>query len=130
MPAGRNKKLFGSVTAQTIAGELEKWGIYIEKKRIEIPENTIKTIGNFKVTIKLYDEEEATLSVAVKPTADSEAAKIDPEAPVEPEPPAEAATEEEVEDTETAEETPAEESVEEAAAPAEEADEEEEVEES
>ena len=130
MPAGRNKKLFGSVTAQTIAGELEKWGIYVEKKRIEIPENTIKTIGNFKVTIKLYDEEEATLSVAVKPTADSEAAKIDPEAPVEPEPPAEAATEEEVEDTETAEETPAEESVEEAAAPAEEADEEEEVEES
>jgi large subunit ribosomal protein L9 len=132
MPAGRNKKLFGSVTAQTIAGELEKWGIYIEKKRIEIPENTIKTIGNFKVTIKLYDEEEATLSVAVKPTADSEAAKIDPEAPVEPEPSAAepAPEEEEVEETETAEETPTELSVEEAAAPAEEADEEEEVEES
>jgi large subunit ribosomal protein L9 len=157
MPAGRNKKLFGSVTPQTIASELEKWGIYVEKKRIEIPENTIKTIGNFKVSVKLYEEEEATLSVAVKPTADSEAAKIDPEAPVEPEEkeePAEeaaaeetaaedAATEEAVEEEATeeeaieeeaaAEETASDESAEEAApkteeTPAEEADEEEEVE--
>ena len=94
MPAGRNKKLFGSVNAQTIATELEKWGIYVEKKRIEIPENTIKTIGNFKVQIRLYEDTEATLSVAVKPTADSEAAKIDPEAPAEPE--AEAAEPEDV----------------------------------
>ncbi|MFP4330039.1 MAG: 50S ribosomal protein L9 [Spirochaetaceae bacterium] len=84
MPAGRNKKLFGSVNAQTIATELEKWGIYVEKKRIEIPETTIKTIGNFKVTVKLYQEAEAILNVSVQPTADSEAAKMDPEAQAEP----------------------------------------------
>jgi large subunit ribosomal protein L9 len=145
MPAGRNKKLFGSVTPQTIASELEKWGIYVEKKRIEIPENTIKTIGNFKVSVKLYEEEEATLSVAVKPTADSEAAKIDPEAPVEPEEkeaPADeaaaeetaaedAATEEAVEEEATEEEAIEEEAAAEETASdesAEEADEEEEVE--
>ncbi|MFP4300643.1 MAG: 50S ribosomal protein L9 [Spirochaetaceae bacterium] len=138
MPAGRNKKLFGSVTAQTISSELEKWGIYVEKKRIEIPENTIKTIGNFKVGVKLYAEEEATLSVAVKPTADSEAAKIDPEAPAEPEAKAEAAepaaeeqaVEEGVSEEAAEEEFVAEESAEEAVAaeetPADEADEEEE----
>ena len=115
MPAGRNKKLFGSVTPQTIASELEKWGIYVEKKRIEIPENTIKTIGNFKVSVKLYEEEEATLSVAVKPTADSEAAKIDPEAPVEPEEkeePAEEAAEEATAEETAAEEAATEEAVE------------------
>jgi large subunit ribosomal protein L9 len=117
MPAGRNKKLFGSVNAQTIANELEKWGIYVEKKRIEIPENTIKTIGNFKVGVKLYEEEEATLSVSVKPTADSEAAKIDPEAPVEPEAKEEAAPEESAAEESAAAETSTEEPVEAESAP-------------
>lgn len=128
MPAGRNKKLFGSVNAQTIATELEKWGIYVEKKRIEIPETTIKTIGNFKVQVKLYEETEATLSVAVKPTADSEAAKVDPEAPAEPEASSEEqaaaeSAEAEGESVETENQTAEEETVEESEERSDEADE-------
>lgn len=65
MTAGTNGKLFGSVTAATVVEQLAARGIEIERKRVEIPENTIKTVGNFKVRIRLYGDEEATLVVSV-----------------------------------------------------------------
>lgn len=65
MTAGTNGKLFGSVSAATIVEQLASRGVTVERKKIEVPENTIKTVGNFKVRIKLYGEEEATLAVSV-----------------------------------------------------------------
>jgi len=66
VPAGENGKLFGSVSNANIAVELEKKGFQIEKKRIEIPEHTIRTIGTFKIRIRLYDKEEATIKLTVE----------------------------------------------------------------
>ena len=66
MTAGTNGKLFGSVTAATIVEQLAASGIEVERKRIDIPEKSIKTVGNFKVRIKLYAEEEAVLTVSVE----------------------------------------------------------------
>ena len=66
MPAGENGKLFGSVNNATIATELEKKGYSIEKKRIEIPDHTIRTTGNYAVKIKLYGQEEAKLRVVIE----------------------------------------------------------------
>lgn len=90
MNAGENGKLFGSVTAATVVEALEKLGLTIEKKRIEIPENTIKTTGNFGVRVRLYGNEEAELTVSVRSDrkgapaeADAEAADKGPE-PVRP----------------------------------------------
>ena len=40
MPAGEKGKLFGAVTSSTIVEELVKIGLKVEKKRIEIPENS------------------------------------------------------------------------------------------
>lgn len=66
MNAGANGKLFGSVTSATIMEALEKVGITIEKKRIEVPENTIKTTGNFTVRVRLYGNEDADVTVSVR----------------------------------------------------------------
>ncbi|MFA7565832.1 MAG: 50S ribosomal protein L9 [Alkalispirochaeta sp.] len=66
MTAGTNGKLFGSVSAATIAERLAAQGIEIERKRIDIPEHSIKTVGNFKVGVRLYGDQEATLTVAVE----------------------------------------------------------------
>ena len=69
MPAGANGKLYGAVTAQTLADELAKQGFQIERKRIEIPGNTIKSVGKYKVTVKLYESAaaECTLTVEGQP---------------------------------------------------------------
>jgi large subunit ribosomal protein L9 len=69
VPAGENGKLFGSVSNVNVAVELEKKGFQIEKKRIEIPEHTIRSVGTYKVRIRLYDKEEATVKLVVEATA-------------------------------------------------------------
>jgi large subunit ribosomal protein L9 len=65
MPAGENGKLFGSVSNAMVATELEKRGYQIEKKRVEIPDHTIRTVGSFKVKVRLYDKEEAAVKLTV-----------------------------------------------------------------
>jgi large subunit ribosomal protein L9 len=66
VPAGENGKLFGSVNNANVAVELEKKGFAIEKKRIEIPEHTIRSVGTYKVRIRLYDKEEAIVKLIVE----------------------------------------------------------------
>ena len=66
VPAGENGKLFGSVNNTNVAVELEKKGFSIEKKRIEIPDHTIRNVGTFKIRIRLYDKEEATIKLIVE----------------------------------------------------------------
>ncbi|SFI53954.1 large subunit ribosomal protein L9 [Treponema bryantii] len=66
MPAAANGKLYAAVTANVVAEALAKLGFEIERKRIEIPGSTIKSVGNFKATIKLYEAQVAEIHVAVK----------------------------------------------------------------
>lgn len=73
MTAGERGKLFGSVTSQTIAEELEKRGIEVERKKIDIEDGTIKTLGTHTVRVRLYAEEEAQLKVVVEPDEKSAA---------------------------------------------------------
>ncbi|MDR2700932.1 MAG: 50S ribosomal protein L9 [Spirochaetaceae bacterium] len=65
MPAGANGKLYGAVTAQTVADELVKQGFQIERKRIEIPGNTIKSVGKYRIAIKLYESAAAECSLTI-----------------------------------------------------------------
>ena len=69
VPAGENGKLFGSVNNTLVAVELEKKGFQIEKKRIEIPEHTIRSVGTYKIKVKLYDKEEAVIKLTVEGAA-------------------------------------------------------------
>lgn len=71
MTAGRNGKLFGSVSSATIADQLAARGIDVERKKIEVPDKSIKAVGNYKVKIRLYGGAEAVLTVRVE--ADSAA---------------------------------------------------------
>jgi len=65
MPAGANGKLYGAVNNATIADELLKKGIQVDRKKIEVPTRAIKSTGNYKVLVHLYEKEEATIKVAV-----------------------------------------------------------------
>ena len=65
MPAGPNGKLYGAVTSQTVADELAKQGYQIERKRIELPAANIKSIGKYKITVKLYENAVAELALEV-----------------------------------------------------------------
>lgn len=66
LPAGENGKLFGSITNGHIAEELQKKGFAIEKKKIEVPEHHIKMVGEYTITVKLYENEQASLKVTVE----------------------------------------------------------------
>ena len=62
--AGENDQLFGSVTAQDITAALEKAGYTIDRKKVNLAE-PIKTLGDYKVTVKLHREVAVELPVHV-----------------------------------------------------------------
>jgi large subunit ribosomal protein L9 len=62
--AGDNDQLFGSVTANDIAVALEKQGYQIDRKKIHLDE-PIKTLGDFKVAVRLHKEVSIDLPVHV-----------------------------------------------------------------
>ena len=62
--AGEDEKMFGSVTSQMIADELEKQEYIIDKKEILL-EEPIKSLGNHKVEINLGYELETKIKIKV-----------------------------------------------------------------
>ena len=72
MPAGPNGKLYGAVTNQTISDELQKLGFEIERKRIELPGLTFKSVGNYSATLKLYESAVASVAVVVEAQPEAE----------------------------------------------------------
>ena len=65
MPAGENGKLYGAVTNATIADELLKRGIEVDRKKLEVPGRAIKSVGNYKVLVHLYEKEEAVVRLTI-----------------------------------------------------------------
>jgi large subunit ribosomal protein L9 len=65
LPAGANGKLYGAVTNATVADEILKRGISVDRKKIEIPGRVIKSIGNYKVSIRLYEKDEAVIKMTI-----------------------------------------------------------------
>ena len=63
--AGENGKIFGGVTSKEISENLStQYKIEIDKKKIDLRE-TIKTLGEFNVAIKLFEGVIANLKVEV-----------------------------------------------------------------
>lgn len=62
--AGENDQLFGSVTSKDIVEALEKQGYTVERRKIAL-EEPIKTLGEFKVPVKLHREVTAEITVHV-----------------------------------------------------------------
>ncbi len=62
---GENGKTFGSVTSKEVADALEKVGVKLDKKKIELKE-PIKAVGTYSVTAKIYPQVQANFSVSVE----------------------------------------------------------------
>ncbi len=63
--AGEHDQLFGSVTSGDIAAELEKKGFTVDRRKIHLDE-PIKTLGEFKVPIRLFRDVTAHIRVEVQ----------------------------------------------------------------
>jgi large subunit ribosomal protein L9 len=62
--AGENDQLFGSVTATDIAVALEKQGYTIDRRKVHL-EEPIKTLGDFKASVRLHREVTVEIPVHV-----------------------------------------------------------------
>ena len=62
--AGENDQLFGSVTSNDIAVALEKLGYTIDRKKVHL-EEPIKTLGDFKVSVRLHNDVSIDIPVHV-----------------------------------------------------------------
>jgi large subunit ribosomal protein L9 len=62
--AGEEDKLYGSVTSMDLAEQLEKQGIVIDRRRIEL-DKPIKTLGEHKVPVKIYKGVTALVKVVI-----------------------------------------------------------------
>jgi large subunit ribosomal protein L9 len=62
--AGENDQLFGSVTSKDIVEALEKQGYTIDRRKVVL-EEPIKTLGEFKVPLRLHRDVTAEITVHV-----------------------------------------------------------------
>ena len=64
--AGEEGKLFGAITSRDIAVALEKAGVAVDRKHVQLAE-PIKQLGDYKVKVKLGAEIVPEISVSVVP---------------------------------------------------------------
>jgi len=62
--AGEGDRLFGSVTVSDIAKELDLKGFVVERRDIQLKE-PIKTLGQFKIVVKLESDVETELVLSI-----------------------------------------------------------------
>ena len=62
--AGDEEKLYGSVTSMDIATQLEKQGIVIDRRKLDL-DKPIKTLGEFEVPVKLHQDVTGSVKVVV-----------------------------------------------------------------
>ena len=77
MQAGKDGKLFGSVTSKDIEEGLAEKGFTIDRKKIHLA-HPIKVLGTVEVPVKLHRDVTATVSVEVVKKQDEEAAAHEP----------------------------------------------------
>ena len=63
--AGEKGKIFGSVNNIQLADALKEAGFDIERKKIQLKEDTIKELGSYEATIVLHKEVKAILKFEV-----------------------------------------------------------------
>ncbi|PWW45935.1 50S ribosomal protein L9 [Melaminivora alkalimesophila] len=63
--AGVDGRLFGSVTNQDIATELNNQGYKVVKSQVRLPDGPIKTVGDTTVTVALHTDVVVEVTVSV-----------------------------------------------------------------
>jgi len=65
MPAGPSGKLYGAVTNNTVSEVLKKQNFDVDRKKINISGLTIKHTGKYNVSIHLYEDQYASITLIV-----------------------------------------------------------------
>ena len=68
--AGEHDQLFGSVTSSDLAEGLAAQGFTVDRRKIHLDE-PLKTLGEFKVPVRLFREVTATLKVEIQKEAEA-----------------------------------------------------------
>tara|TARA_R110002072_G_scaffold83910_1_gene190167 strand:+ start:1953 stop:2399 length:447 start_codon:yes stop_codon:yes gene_type:complete len=63
--AGDEGKLFGSIGVKDIAGAVSAAGVEVVKSEVRLPEGSIRTVGEFDITVQLHSEVKATIKLIV-----------------------------------------------------------------
>lgn len=66
--SGEHDQLFGSVTSSDVAEALEKKGFNVDRRKIQLHES-LKTLGEFTVPVKLHKDVTAHLKVVIEKEA-------------------------------------------------------------
>ena len=80
--SGEHDQLFGSVTSADIAHELERKGLNIDRRKIQLDE-PLKAIGDFNVPVKLHRDVTVPVKVKVQKDAADDTAPAAQEASAE-----------------------------------------------
>jgi large subunit ribosomal protein L9 len=62
---GENGKIFGSVTSVQLAEAINKAGVHIERKNIDLKSEHIKTVGKYTANVRLHKEITAEVTFEV-----------------------------------------------------------------
>lgn len=63
--AGESGKIFGSVTSIQLADAIKKAGFDVDRRNIEMSDESIKTLGSYKAKVRLFKEVSATVNFEV-----------------------------------------------------------------
>ncbi len=63
---GEDDKLFGSVTAMDIAEAISRQGVEVDKRKIILPDESIRRLGVYNIQIKIHPELTASINLEVK----------------------------------------------------------------
>ena len=63
--AGESGKIFGSVTTIQVADALAKAGYNVDRRNIEMNDDTIKQLGSYSATVRLYKDIAANVNFEV-----------------------------------------------------------------
>ena len=64
--AGDTGRLFGAVSAADIATVLSEQGIEVDRRRVRMG-NPIKSVGDYKVSVRLHEDVDADVNIQVRP---------------------------------------------------------------
>ena len=63
--AGDEGKLFGSIGVRDIADAITAAGVDVAKSEVRLPEGTLRTVGEFDITVQLHSEVKAIVKLVI-----------------------------------------------------------------
>ena len=63
--AGDEGKLFGSIGVRDIADAITAAGVKVAKSEVRLPEGSLRTVGEFDITVQLHSEIKAIIKLVV-----------------------------------------------------------------